>query len=762
MTAVARHRFIATACLLTAALLGSCGGEGKALPDQPQPGQPALSIGETPASLPVLPRPLDIPRAASAPPTDGDLYRPSQLYDTLLPRQRADGMMDLEFNPDWSLGGAATPERLAYAGYRFGNLTEYAGMERMKLDWVMEPADYGHVYLALADFQLNAWRWYRVPASNTVDLDHFDDAISGGGELLALVLLSGTDAATLRWIIVGDRLTLIPWLNTDLDYDPALNVAPLTVNFNGQGSRVIGGEVVAWDWDFEDDSAWDIEGDTDGLAEHYYDTPGPVTMRMQVTDDVDRQADLALDFWLVDQANVPPTAAFTMDVSSGAAPLTVQFDASTSTDDTGIRGFEWDMDNDTLYEYDTGTSPLLTHVFGNNGPSNVTLRVTDDDYATHTFTDTVTVSSGFKHVVVADGYSIAGAMSAGVCGTGVNQRACVAWQDYGEKDLKFSVATNIEGSAYAAPVDPSTSGDATGYSPALSFNALGYPMIAYGRRPPGLDYVLEYVPANTATGSSWDAPYTVNSADATGGDNALVKVMGVPCIASISKAGTQNQNNVYFYQAANNGGTSWNTGVKLLAEPADGMLRGISLVAALAGIIEIPVIGYVDDSFVVPADVLPTVVRATDQNGSAWNDPVVFEHHNVITTSLQVVAGNPALAAGSQASGGRLYYSRAGDNVGDTWPDGLTELAPASGGGYPDVALVNGMPAVCFFDYDGQDLWYIDAADATGTSWNEPFIVNSFGFVGEYCSMAVLGVGTPVIFYNDSGADRLMAAYWVP
>ena len=40
--------------------------------------------------------------------------------------------------------------------------------------------------------------------------------------------------------------------------------------------------------------------------------------------------------------------------------------------------------------------------------------------------------------------------------------------------------------------------------------------------------------------------------------------------------------------------------------------------------------------------------------------------------------------------------------------------------------------------------------------------VGSSGSVGEYCSMAVLGGSTPVIFYYDNTNDDLMAAYWVP
>lgn len=763
MTAAVRCHLFPVLFVLTAIpLFAACGGKGDALPAQPPSDQSGESVDGQPAVLLALPAPSDIPRGASAPPTDGDRYRPSLAYDATLPHQRTGGMFELEFDPDWHPGDVATPDRLAYACYHFTNLTEYTGVARIKLDWSVPPPSYQHLWLAVADFDRDTWRWYPVPATNTVDMAHFDAFVSGNGEMLALVLLSGTDEATLRWIIIGDRLTLNAQLITDLNPDPAQNKAPLTVNFNGQGSHVIGGQVVAWDFDFEDDGNWDVEGDTDGLAERYYATPGAVTFRMRVHDDAGQQAETTVDFWVVDPANTPPTAHFTMNYYTGPAPLKVQLDASTSVDNTGIRSYEWDLDNDGLFETDMGTSPLVSYIFGNYGPTTVTLMVTDDDYATHTSSKVVTLTSGFMHSVVATGYNIARPMSAGSCGLGVNRRACVAWQDFGALNLKFSVATDAAGSTYAAPVDAAPVVEDTGFSPSLCMDALGFPMITYGKMSGDHNYDLEFVHATSSEGSAWNGPYGVSYDDHAGGENALAMVEGVPCIASITKAGTQSQTNIYFYQAADSAGTVWNSAVKLFNEPAGGMLYGVSLVVSPGGSQDIPIIGYINDTYVAPAERRPTVVHATDPNGSDWDPPVVFENLKALGTSLQVVGWHPAMVAGSSTSSGSLYYGRAGDLVGDTWPAGLTELASDGHGGYPDIALVGGNPAICYFSFDEQNLWYIDAADSYGTSWNEPYIVASVGNVGEFCSMAVLGGSSPVIFYNDDYSSRLMVAYWVP
>jgi len=134
----------------------------------------------------------------------------------------------------------------------------------------------------------------------------------------------------------------------------------------------------------------------------------------------------------------------------------------------------------------------------------------------------------------------------------------------------------------------------------------------------------------------------------------------------------------------------------------------------------------------------------------------------VSTGSIIPSSHSLALAAGSNASGGSLFYGRAGDSVGDAWPDGIAQLLTEGYGGYCDLRLVNGVPAMCFYSFTGSKLWYMEAADATGTSWNDPYIVASSGIIGEYCSMTVIDFDRPIIFFYDSTNDNLLAAYWIP
>lgn len=80
------------------------------------------------------------------------------------------------------------------------------------------------------------------------------------------------------------------------------------------------------------------------------------------------------------QANVRPTANFTTDASTGSAPLTVVFDASSSVDPDGdIVGFTWDFGDGS-----TGSGQTVTHVYDTPGPFAPRLTVTDDRGASHT------------------------------------------------------------------------------------------------------------------------------------------------------------------------------------------------------------------------------------------------------------------------------------------------------------------------------------------------------------------------------------------
>ena len=75
-------------------------------------------------------------------------------------------------------------------------------------------------------------------------------------------------------------------------------------------------------------------------------------------------------------ANQPPVAVASANPTSGAAPLTVAFDGSGSSDPNGDAiTYAWDLDGDGLYDDSTAVQPTFTYT--QSGSYTARLRVTD-------------------------------------------------------------------------------------------------------------------------------------------------------------------------------------------------------------------------------------------------------------------------------------------------------------------------------------------------------------------------------------------------
>jgi glucose/arabinose dehydrogenase/PKD repeat protein len=89
-------------------------------------------------------------------------------------------------------------------------------------------------------------------------------------------------------------------------------------------------------------------------------------------------------------ANQAPTAHATANPTSGPAPLTVNFSATTSTDPDGDPlAYAWDLDADGAYDDSTSATPSF--IYANAGSVTVGLRATDPGGLSDT--DTVTVTA---------------------------------------------------------------------------------------------------------------------------------------------------------------------------------------------------------------------------------------------------------------------------------------------------------------------------------------------------------------------------------
>ncbi|WP_052279228.1 PKD domain-containing protein [Methanosarcina acetivorans] len=146
--------------------------------------------------------------------------------------------------------------------------------------------------------------------------------------------------------------------------DPTSGTAPLTVNFTDQST----GSPTSWFWDFGDGA-----NSTEQNPVHTYSVAGNYTTNLTVTNSAGTDFEVKTDYITVLEPSTPepePVAAFTADVTSGSAPLTVNFtDQSTGSPTSWL----WDFGDGT-----NSTEQNPVHTYASAGSYTVNLTVEND------------------------------------------------------------------------------------------------------------------------------------------------------------------------------------------------------------------------------------------------------------------------------------------------------------------------------------------------------------------------------------------------
>lgn len=224
---------------------------------------------------------LSWPRVASY--TEDDLIKHGRQFEPALPKNNVSVIADpVWFEPDWPAGGSAG---LAYCCYSFA-IPGYAEEPEVLLDWAIPPSDYSTVYVGLADWGLNCWRWFAENPDGPVALPSMEPYIDGAGQLMLIVAVASSESCNLRWIRVGS----MPETIAQLDLSAHDGVAPLVLDLAGYNSDPGVGEIIYYEWDFEGDGEYDSESDFINFEVHIYDSPGDYNPGLRITTDYGVQA----------------------------------------------------------------------------------------------------------------------------------------------------------------------------------------------------------------------------------------------------------------------------------------------------------------------------------------------------------------------------------------------------------------------------------------------------------------------------------------
>ncbi|HMJ48539.1 MAG TPA: hypothetical protein VK498_14500, partial [Ferruginibacter sp.] len=120
--------------------------------------------------------------------------------------------------------------------------------------------------------------------------------------------------------------------------------------------------------------------------------------------------------------------------------------------------------------------------------------------------------------------------------------------------------------------------------------------------------------------------------------------------------------------------------------------------------------------------------------------------------SMIIVNGNPAISY-YDGLPGDLKYIRANDASGNSWGSAVIVDATGDVGENTCMQIINGNPAIVYHDYTNKNLKYARANDASGAAWNTPITLDATGEVGETPYLQVVNGNPAVSYYDRTNGD---------
>ena len=588
-----------------------------------------------------------------------------------------------------------------------------------------------------------------------------------------------TDTASLSGTGGGTITTNAP-PTAAISASPLSGNLPLTVNFDASASTDSDGTIVQFEWDFDGDGTWDEDSGTAAATSFEYTVSGVFDPRVRVTDD-----DGATDIASLSGSgggtitlNDPPVADIQADSLSGSLPLTVNFDASASTDSDGtIIRYEWDYDGDGTFDADTGTTATTSFEYTTSGNFDPAVRVTDDDGAT----DTASLSeTGGGEITLNDPpvADISGSPLSGALPLSVNFDASASTDSDGtivlyewdydgdgnwDEDTGSTATTTFEYSTagdFDARVRVTDNDGATDIASLSDGGGSGIEVLD----PPSADI--------TATPDNGPAPLVV-SFDASGSTDSDGSIV------------------LYEWDLDGNGSFETDTGttptvgstysnvggptISVRVTDDDGLTDTDSITLSISSgwSIDTEIVDITLNSKVSLASFGTGVdsrlglaykdagtddlmfIRTTDSTGYNWGSPVAVQTTGQVGNdcTLANINGYPGITFKRAQS--KLDYIQATELDGSVWWTNSIEIDGGGGAGaFTSLAVVDGHPAAAGIKSGQDKLRFARATSAAGTSWNSAIDVDPA--IGsetmEFTDLRTIS-GIPAILFNYEGTD---------
>jgi len=267
-------------------------------------------------------------------------------------------------------------------------LKAVAGSGEVRLDWAdSRDGDASHytVYRSLTD----TFGPQDLLAANIEVSEYLDGTVINGTTFYYSISVTDTAgresgrSSPVPATPMGNPPTAV--LAADIDS----GTAPLAVAFTVGGTD--DGDIVRYGLAFGDGTGW--ESPVAGHIVHRYPESGTFTASLVVIDTDHLASEPAQEVITVQNPPAAPVAVLAVNPGAGPAPLTVQFDFSSTTQGASVAGYEIDYEGDGHFDFSSMTPGQNSYIFGQAGVYQPVLKVFDTNGLTGTASQTVTVGT---------------------------------------------------------------------------------------------------------------------------------------------------------------------------------------------------------------------------------------------------------------------------------------------------------------------------------------------------------------------------------